>query len=234
MSFIFEFGTLKLKGEYKKSILIEIKKDIMYNYVNGFRCKSGGIKLKPALVIIDMQHYFFRSEERRVKLTELISSINELIDFAKDKNIPIYQILTVHKDDKSTWNIVMKKYNFAALIEGSKEAELLSEIKFDKSQEVIIKTRQSAFIRTDFENELRENNIDTLILCGVFTHGCVGRTAVDAYERDFNVIVAKEASFSHIKNQEEAMFEAIEQEQEQLILKNEEIKKLFSNNNLEG
>ncbi|CAH2213064.1 cysteine hydrolase family protein [Tepidibacter aestuarii] len=184
--------------------------------------------MRLALVIIDMQQYFFRSEERRIKLRELISAINELIDCAKDKNIPIYQVLTVHKDDRSTWNIVMKKYNFAALIEGSKEAELLSEIKFDKSQEVIIKTRQSAFIRTNFEDKLRENNIDTLILCGVFTHGCVGRTAVDAYERDFNVIVAKDASFSHIKNQEEVMFDVIEHEQEQLILNNEDIKKLLS------
>ena len=185
--------------------------------------------MKPALVIIDMQHYFFRSEERRVKLSELIKSINELIDISNEKNIPIYQVLTVHKSDKSTWNIVMKKYNFGALLESSYEAELLPEIKFDESQEVIIKTRQSTFIRTNFEEKLREKNIDTLILCGVFTHGCVGRTAVDAYERDFNVIVGKNASFSHLKNQEEAMFEVIEKEQEQLILSNEEIRKLLSN-----
>ena len=72
--------------------------------------------MKPALVIIDMQHYFFRSEERRVKLSELIKSINELIDISNEKNIPIYQVLTVHKSDKSTWNIVMKKYNFGALL----------------------------------------------------------------------------------------------------------------------
>ena len=71
--------------------------------------------------------------------------------------------------------------------------------------------------------------MDTLILCGVFTHGCVGRTAVDAYERDFNVMLAKDASFSHVKNQEEAMFEVIEQEQEQSILTNDEIKKLLVN-----
>ncbi len=186
--------------------------------------------MKSALVVIDMQHYFFRSEERRVKLPELITSINELIDIAYEKNIPIYQILTMHKSDKSTWNIVMRKYNFGALLEGSHEAELLPEIKFDESQEILIKTRQSAFIRTNFEEKLRKKNIDTLILCGVFTHGCVGRTAVDAYERDFNVIVAKSASFSHVKNQEEAMFEVIEKEQEQLILTNEEIKKLLINN----
>ncbi|MCB2299210.1 cysteine hydrolase [Clostridium tagluense] len=183
--------------------------------------------MKPALVIIDMQLWFFRNEARRVKLPELILYINELIDVAKEKNIPIYQVLTIHKNDKSTWNIVMKKHNFVALLEGSKESELLPEIKFDNTQEVIVKTRQSTFIRTDFEEKLMEQNIDTLILGGVFTHGCVGRTAVDAYERDFNVILAREASFSHIKNQEEAMFQVIEEEQEQSILTNEEIKKLL-------
>ena len=78
--------------------------------------------MRPALVIIDMQHYFFRSEERRVKLPELILSINELIDIAYENEIPVYQVLTIHKSDKSTWNIVMKKHNFVALLEGSKEA----------------------------------------------------------------------------------------------------------------
>ncbi len=188
--------------------------------------------MKPALVIIDMQNWFFRNEERRENLAELIKSINELTDVAKNKGIPIFQVLTVHKPDKSTWNIVMKKHNFSALLEGSDEAKLLPEIKFDSTQEVVIKTRQSTFIRTNFEERLNAKNIDTLILSGVFTHGCVGRTAIDAYERDFSVIVAKEASFSHMKNQEKSMLEVIEQEQEQLILNNKEIIDYLNHNAL--
>lgn len=179
--------------------------------------------MNPALVIIDMQNWFFRSEDRREKLSELIESINELIEIATTKNITIFQVLTIHKADKSTWNIVMKKHNFSALLEGSDEANLLPDIKFDSSQEIIVKTRQSTFIRTNFEKKLKEKNIDTLILGGVFTHGYVGRTAVDAYERDFNVILAKDASFSHMKNQEKSMLEVIEDEQEQLVLSNKEI-----------
>lgn len=84
-----------------------------------------------ALVIIDMQKWFFRSDDRREKLPELIESINELIEVAFVKNIPIFQVLTIHKADKSTWNIVMKKHNFSALIDGSDEAKLLPDIKFD-------------------------------------------------------------------------------------------------------
>lgn len=79
--------------------------------------------MKPALVIIDMQNWFFRSEDRREKLSELIESINELIEVATTKNITIFQVLTIHKADKSTWNIVMKKHNFSALIEGSEECK---------------------------------------------------------------------------------------------------------------
>lgn len=160
----------------------------------------------------------------------MIESINELIEVATTKNITIFQVLTIHKADKSTWNIVMKKYNFSALIEGSEEAKLLPEIKFDSSQEIIVKTRQSTFIRTNFEEKLKEKNIDTLILSGVFTHGCVGRTAVDAYERDFNVILAKDASFSHMKNQEKSMLEVIKEEQEQLVLSNKEIIEYLNTN----
>ena len=186
--------------------------------------------MNPALVIIDMQNWFFRSEDRREKLSELIESINELIEVATTKNISIFQVLTINKADKSTWNIVMKKHNFSALIEGSEEAKLLPEIKFDSSQEIIVKTRQSTFIRTNFEEKLKEKNIDTLILSGVFTHGCVGRTAVDAYERDFNVILAKDASFSHMKNQEKSMLEVIKEEQEQLVLSNKEIIEYLNTN----
>ena len=186
--------------------------------------------MNPALVIIDMQNWFFRSEDRREKLSELIESINELIEVATTKNITIFQVLTIHKADKSTWNIVMKKHNFSALIEGSEEAKLLLEIKFDSSQEIIVKTRQSTFIRTNFEEKLKEKNIDTLILSGVFTHGCVGRTAVDAYERDFNVILAKDASFSHMKNQDKSMLEVIKEEQEQLVLSNKEIIEYLNTN----
>ena len=177
-----------------------------------------------------MQNWFFRSEDRREKLSELIESINQLIEVATTKNITIFQVLTIHKADKSTWNIVMKKHNFSALIEGSEEAKLLPEIKFDSSQEIIVKTRQSTFIRTNFEEKLKEKNIDTLILSGVFTHGCVGRTAVDAYERDFNIILAKDASFSHMKNQEKSMLEVIKEEQEQLVLSNKEIIEYLNTN----
>ncbi|MCM1992564.1 isochorismatase family cysteine hydrolase [Oceanirhabdus seepicola] len=185
--------------------------------------------MKAAIVIIDIQRYFFRTEERRLALEKVINGSNELISYADEMGIPVYHVVTEHKADKSTWNLVMQKHNFAALIEGSTEAEMFPQVIVKKHHRKIMKTRQSTFIRTDFEERLKSEGIDTLIIGGVFTHGCVGRTAVDAYERDFNVIVAKDASFSNLKDQEKVMFDVITIEQEQLALDNKEIKDLLFN-----
>lgn len=66
-------------------------------------------------------------------------------------------------------------------------------------------------------------------MTGVFTHGCVGRTAIDAYQRDFNVIMATDGCFSHLKDQEQVMFDVITKEQEQLLMSNDEIRDYLKN-----
>lgn len=201
--------------------VIDICQKVQYLYLDWRE------KMNCALIVIDMQYWFFRTEERRGKLNQLISSINELIEFADSKKIPVIHVKTEHKADKSTWNIVMKKHDLALMIENSEEAKMLKEIIVRDNHKFIVKTRQSTFIRTNFEEILRQMNIDTLILAGVFTHGCVGRTAIDAYERDYNVIIAKDCVFSHVKNQEQAMLEVIQFEQEQMILDNQEIERFI-------
>lgn len=179
--------------------------------------------MSKALVVIDMQAFFFRSKERRVKFDHLVRSINELIDYADDNDITVFHVKTLHKPDKSTWNLVMKKHNFVALLEEDGNSKFIDEIKVRSHHELLVKTRQSAFIRTDFEKRLRDKGIDSLIIGGVFTHGCVGRTSIDAYEHDFNVILASDCSFSHLKDQEKVMFDVITKEQEQFVMTNSEI-----------
>ena len=56
-------------------------------------------------------------------MPELISSINNLIDIAISKSIPVFQVMTIHKSDRSTWNIVMKEHAF---IQDEQEQLILS------------------------------------------------------------------------------------------------------------
>ncbi|MFA1821842.1 cysteine hydrolase family protein [Virgibacillus oceani] len=55
------------------------------------------------------------------------------------------------------------------------------------------KTRYSAFSGTDLELKLRERGIDEVHIVGVCTDICVLHTAVDAYNKGFNIVVHKDA-----------------------------------------
>lgn len=61
------------------------------------------------------------------------------------------------------------------------------------------KTRYSAFAGTDLELKLRERGITELHLIGVCTDICVLHTAVDAYNKGFDIVIHKMLSPPLIK-----------------------------------
>jgi maleamate amidohydrolase len=60
---------------------------------------------------------------------------------------------------------------------------------------VVRKSRASAFFGTPLSTWLRQLEVDTVVLAGETTSGCVRATAVDAYSHGFNVAVVEEATF---------------------------------------
>lgn len=90
-------------------------------------------------------------------------------------------------------------------------AELYEQIQSSENVEYIQKTRYSAFVGTELELKLRERKIDELHLVGVCTDICVLHTAIDAYNKGYDVYIHERgvASFnpaghewalSHFKN----------------------------------
>lgn len=76
---------------------------------------------------------------------------------------------------------------------GSKEAEFLPEVK-PKGDEIIInKTASGVFNATNLEYILRNMDIDSLYLCGVYTNECVSTTARDACDRGFHTTLINDA-----------------------------------------
>jgi nicotinamidase-related amidase len=73
-------------------------------------------------------------------------------------------------------------------IRGSVESEVIPELA-DLVEDILPKTRYSAFARTDLEQKLRELSPEKIIICGVCTDICVLYTAADARNRDYPVEV---------------------------------------------
>lgn len=76
--------------------------------------------------------------------------------------------------------------------------ELYQEIKNSENVEYFDKTRYSAFAGTNLELKLRERKIEEVHIVGVCTDICVLHTAVDAYNKGFNIVVHEQgvASFN--------------------------------------
>lgn len=73
--------------------------------------------------------------------------------------------------------------------------EFADEIKPRPGDIVILKPTASSFYRTDLEEQLRARGIDTLIVTGGSTSGCVRATVVDAHARGFKINIPEEAVF---------------------------------------
>lgn len=156
--------------------------------------------MKPALLVIDLQRYYLEvgHEEKLARVGRLIANTNELIDFFHAHTLPIVRMQIVHKADGSTWNQQMRRHWTGellkgTLIEGTWEAETYPQLHQYDTDIVVTKTRGSAFIRTDLEDLLRGLDTDTVVVTGFSTNRCVGLTAIDAWERDFSVILAGDA-----------------------------------------
>jgi len=153
--------------------------------------------MKPALLIIDVLQEFFdtgRLEEHR---GNLVAYINELIDFAREKEIPIIWVRQEFKEDLSDAFLSMRKGNFKSCIENTPGAQILPELNQQDKDFVVIKKRYSAFFKTNLDEILENLNIDTLILAGVNTHACVRMAAIDGYQRDYEVILATDCIDSY-------------------------------------
>jgi maleamate amidohydrolase len=60
---------------------------------------------------------------------------------------------------------------------------------------VIHKSRASAFFGTPLSSHLTELRVDSVIVCGETTSGCVRATAVDAHSHGYHVVVVEECCF---------------------------------------
>ena len=76
---------------------------------------------------------------------------------------------------------------------GSPQAEIDARMEVDRERDLILHKRMaSAFFETHLQSFLIFNRIDTLIVTGGATSGCVRATVVDAMSNGYRVIVPEE------------------------------------------
>lgn len=149
--------------------------------------------MQQALLVIDLQEDFFKEGRLADNRNNLVQKVNELVDYAHNKNISVIWVRQEYDADLSDAPLYNKKHNKAITICGTAGAEFLPELHRNPDDKEVIKKRYSVFFGTDLEIYLKEMNIDIVIIAGINTMTCVRTTAIDAYQRDYEVILALDA-----------------------------------------
>jgi maleamate amidohydrolase len=150
----------------------------------------------PALLIVDFQKAF-TSEDSPIGGSPLIkvavAKTNELIALARQEELPIIHTVVGYREDKKDMGLwPLKVGTLANVTLGSKWVEIDDALEVKPEDIVITKKMPSAFFNTDLTNILISNRIDTLIIAGCTTSGCIRATAIDSFSYGFRTIIAEE------------------------------------------
>ena len=162
---------------------------------------------RSALVIVDMQEFFFRKPERRHRLEEVVANINCLVSHFEVAQSPIVHVVTGYQSDGSDWDLKMKASGKPELISGTAETAILPQIKVADYHLILTKTRYSAFFKTNLAERLKEQGVAQVVVVGAYTHYCVNATVFDAYSHNFVPCLITDAVISHLEDESRLMIE---------------------------
>ena len=154
----------------------------------------------PALLVIDVQEEYMTWMSKGDQ-DLAIEMMNWAIWVFRQNNLPVIRVY--HTDPE--WGPQ----------EGTPNFEFHDSLKVMDSDPKFIKNYPSAFTKTELDNYLKENEIKTLLLCGLSSTGCVLATYFDAMAYDYKAFMVKDALLSHKESYTdniEEMFNALDLE----------------------
>jgi nicotinamidase-related amidase len=152
---------------------------------------------RSVLLVIDVLNDFFCKPPLSGRRAELASGINQLISSFRESGQPIIWVRQEFRPDLQDAFLEMRKENISITIAGTEGAQILPELDVQPEDTIIVKKRYSAFFGTPLEEILATLQPGIVVVGGVNTHACVRTTVVDAYQRDYEVVVAAECTASN-------------------------------------
>jgi maleamate amidohydrolase len=120
----------------------------------------------------------------------LVRAINELVGIMRGHSRPIAWVRQEFEPDLRDAFLEMRTKGIRTTIKGTPGCQIVPELALAPSDIVIVKKRYSAFFGTNLDETLALLKPDALILAGINTHACIRATAIDAYQRDWPVVLA--------------------------------------------
>jgi len=180
---------------------------------SGYGARMGFGK-RPALMIVDVSYNFVGGEPAPILESikrwrnscgeegwAAVHQIRRLIDACHVQGLPVFYSTNTRRPDgfdagSWRWKNARELEDNEAEIEGNR---IVAEIAPSPQDVVIYKTKPSAFFGTPLLSFLYDLKVDSLMVCGVSTSGCVRATVIDAFSNNIRVAVVEEGCFDRVE-----------------------------------
>lgn len=150
---------------------------------------------RPAVLVVDFIEGFTSIQSPfSGPWDEAVAVTADLLRDAHRSDVPaIFTTVEFDPQDAETNLLIRKAPAVVALARGSHWAQIDHRLPRHQTDVVISKKHGSAFFGTDLATRLQAMQIDTLLIAGCVTSGCVRASAVDAAQYGFRPLVVREA-----------------------------------------
>jgi maleamate amidohydrolase len=163
--------------------------------LDGFHGRAG-FGRRPALLVVDVNVGFTDPASPLVcDLEGVVAAVGDLLGAARAARLPVvYTTVAYGEADRIAAKVFIEKVPALLTLEaGSRWVEIDPRIAPLPGEPVLTKLFASAFFGTPLQALLTAAEVDTLVVTGASTSGCVRATVVDALQHGFRPVVPREA-----------------------------------------
>ena len=149
----------------------------------------------PALILIDfVQAYFDQACELYADVDDALQSAMRILNVARENNsFVIFTNVVYQAGGVDGGRFYEKTLPLKHFLKGSPMGKFAEGLQPAANELVVSKQYPSAFFGTSLTSTLTAKGIDTLVITGVTTSGCIRASCVDAVSNGFIPIVARDA-----------------------------------------
>lgn len=149
----------------------------------------------PAVVSVDLMRAYFEPQSPLcLPDKEFLDTAARVIGAARSGGIPVLHTRVSYGPDGADGGVFILKVPALRLLIGDSElGGIMPEVAPAEGEAVLVKQYASAFFGTDLAERLHCQGVDTLVIVGTSTSGCIRATAVDAVQHGFIPIVVGDA-----------------------------------------
>ena len=153
-----------------------------------------GLGERPALLVVDASCAFTDPESPLGSdFTKEIEAVKAIMEIAARRKWQRFFSTVWYESDREASVFREKLPALNVLTPGSPGASVDSRLRVSIEDRVFRKTHASCFFNTELDSWLHHAGVDSLVITGFTTSGCVRATAVDALQYNYRAVVIADA-----------------------------------------